>query len=141
MVQLLHRVKIFVFQMEHLHPTYLLLRREQGVESSWGPVQGPVGYDEKIETAIRREVQLDRGLIMPPQDLIDLAMPARWILGDEEIIEWSYGVRLASPPPALRLESDYSAYRWAGFPDAYPQLELEQDRAAILRLHTLLREF
>lgn len=140
MVQLLHRVKIFVFQVEQLRPTYLLLRREQGIESSWGPVQGPVGYDEKLETAIRREVQLDTGILTPPEDLIDLAMPARWLLGDEEVIEWSYGVRLPSPIPALRLEQDFSGYRWAEFPAAYPQLELEQDRAAILRLHTLLRE-
>ncbi len=138
MVQLLHRVKIFVFRMEHLRPSYLLLRREQGPESSWGPVQGPVQYHEKLEAAIQREVVVDTGLATPPQDLIDLAMPSRWVLGDEEIIEWSYGARVGTPYEELRL--DLSAYRWAEFPDAYPNLELEQDRAAILRLHTLLGE-
>ena len=138
MVELLHRVKIFVFQMEGLRPCYLLLRREMGAESSWGPVQGAVGYHEKLETAIRREVHLDTGLAQH-QDLIDLAMPARWLLGDEEVIEWSYGVRVPAPAE-LQLEPDYSDYRWAIFPEAYPSLELEHDRAAILRLHTLLRD-
>ena len=29
-------------------------------------------------------------------------------------------------------------FRWAGFSEAYPVLELENDRAAIARLHSLL---
>jgi hypothetical protein len=31
-------------------------------------------------------------------------------------------------------------YRWAQFSEAYPSLELDADRAAITRLHTLLHD-
>jgi hypothetical protein len=126
MTELQHRIKVFVFRHGERSPDYLLLRGDQGAESSWGPIHGPVGFDEKLETAIRREV-------------IDLQMPARWVLGDEDIIEWSFGLRAVPAAEELRLlDQRWSEFRWAAFSEAYPCLELENDRAAMARLHTLV---
>ena len=138
MSELLHRVKVFVFHMTGAEPHYLLLKGAQGIESFWGPVQGTIGFGEKVESAIRRQVQDEVG-ILRPVDLIDLGMPARQVLGDEDIIEWPFGFKTLPDQRALRLDPRWSEFRWAGFSLAYPSLELEADRAAIMRLHTLLQ--
>lgn len=137
MYPLSHRVKIFVCRRNGPGPEYLLLRGDQGIESFWGPVHGEIGLGEKLESAIRREVLDDTGLDRP-LELIDLGMPRRWVLGDEEVIEWHYGFRTLSGDDEVQLATGWSAFRWAEFHDAYPRLELDQDRAAITRLHTIL---
>ena len=134
MVELIHRVRVFPYALEHREPSYLLLLREQGAESCWGPLQGEIGHGEQMEGAIRRQVQDGMGL-EEPLDLVDLHMPAHWVLGDEEIIEWNFGCRI---PPELSAAPE-AQLRWERFIHAYPTLELETDRAAILRLHALLR--
>jgi hypothetical protein len=136
MSDLLHRIKVFVFSMQGREPHYLLLRAVTP-ESLWGPIQGSIGFGEKLESAIRREVMDDIG-IGRPLDLIDLQRPARWLVGDEEVIEWSFGFRTHNELPELALSERWAEARWAFFSKAYPQLELEPDRAAIMRLHTLL---
>jgi hypothetical protein len=138
MSDLLHRVKVFVFQMSGPEPRYLLLKGAQGIESFWGPIQGSIGFGEQLESAIRREVMDDTG-ILPPLDLIDLQMPSRLILGDEEIIEWSFGFKSVPTQEELRLDKRWAEFRWTQFSQGYPLLEFDTDRAAIMRLHTLLR--
>jgi len=137
MQSLVHRVKVFVYQHVEEEPEYLLLRRSQGIESFWSPLHGPIGFGEKIEGAIRREVSEDIGLGRP-LELVDLDMPSRWILGDEQVIEWNYGFRVPNECDQLHLARSWSDFCWAGYSDAYPSLELEPDRAAITRLHTIL---
>jgi len=137
MTDLFHRIRVFVFSYTDRQPSYLLLRSLQGIESFWTPIHGPIGFGEKLESAIRREVMDDTG-IGRPTELIDLQMPARWLVGDEEIIEWNFGFK-AAPACDLQLDPErWAEFRWASFSDAYPSLELENDRAAIMRLHALL---
>lgn len=134
MSELIHRVRVFPFSIERREPSYLLARREQGLESCWGPLQGEIGHGEQMEGAILRQVREGMGqeeLI----ELIDLKMPAHWLIGDEEIIEWNYGCRIHP----LNAQNKPRPIRWESFAHAYPSLELETDRAAILRLHALLR--
>jgi hypothetical protein len=97
-------------------------------------LQGEIGLGEQMEGAILRQVQegMGQGELL---DLIDLKMPARWLIGDEEIIEWNYGCRIQP----LSTQDRAVPLRWERFAHAYPSLELETDRAAILRLHALLR--
>lgn len=137
MTELVHRIKVFVYRFRGTQPDYLLLRGSTS-ESCWGPIQGPIGFGEKLETAIRREVLDDIG-ISRPADVVDLHLPGRWVLGDEEVIEWTYGFRTPPDRSDLRLSRRWAAARWSSFTDAYPVLELEPDRAALLRLHSLLK--
>lgn len=137
MSDLQHRVKVFVYRMQSRLPDYLLLRGDKGIESSWGPIEGPVGFGEQLETAIQREVRDDVG-ILKPTNVIDLQMPTHWLVGDEEVIVWRYGLRIPQEEESLRLDERWTGFRWAGFSEAYPCLELEGDRAAMARLHTLL---
>lgn len=136
-MQLCHRIKIFVYRFAAEQPSYLLLRGAQGIESFWTPIHGPLGFGEKLESAIRREVMMETGLGRPAE-VIDLQMPSHWVLGDEEVIEWQYGFRAVPRTDGLQLDERWSDFRWAQFAEAYPSLELENDRAAITRLHTLL---
>jgi 8-oxo-dGTP pyrophosphatase MutT (NUDIX family) len=138
MSELIHRIKVFVFSMRRAEPRYLLLKASQGIESFWGPLQGTIGFGEKLDTAIRREV-MDEAGILRPVDVIDLQMPSRWVVGDEEIIEWTYGLRTVPPQAPLQLDKRWAEFQWANFSLAYPSLELEIDRAAILRLHTIVQ--
>jgi ADP-ribose pyrophosphatase YjhB (NUDIX family) len=137
MADLLHRIKVFVYRRAGWEPNYLLLKPHQESEGMWGPVQGPIAFDEKLETAIRRRV-LDETGIAPPGQLVDLQMPQRVTFGDEEIVEWCFGYGAASQPDPRRFERHGAAFRWAAFAEAYPSLEFEADRAAIMRLHAFL---
>lgn len=139
MTDFIHRVKVFVFKYEEHSPNYLLLRRTPSIESFWSPLHASIEHGEQMEAAIKRSVTSDMGFSRP-SELIDLDMPSRVILGDEEVIEWNYGYRLLPErdrEPELN-EDHWSDYLWADFGVAYPYLELEPDRAAILRLHTRL---
>ena len=135
--ELSHRIRVFVFRYHDSHPDYLLLRAAQ-CESFWTPIHGPIGFGEKLESAIRREVMDDIGLARPNR-LIDLEMPTRWQLGDEETIEWVFGFHAQPRVGDVRVDTRrWSGFRWVSFPEAYPSLELDCDRAALMRLHTLL---
>ena len=70
MTEVLHRVRLFVYQLTNETPNYLLLRPAQGVESCWGPIHGSIGFDGQLESAIRRELRTDTG-ISSPLDLIE----------------------------------------------------------------------
>ena len=135
MSELLHRIKIFVYRFADTVPHYLLLKPDQGLEAMWGPLQGALGFGDKLETAIRRRVQEDIGLAAPER-LLDLEMPGRWTIGDEEIVEWTFGVRTMHDLHPDRVADVWAAHRWARFDDAYQSLGLELDRAAVMRLHT-----
>jgi len=137
MPELVHRIKVFVFRLHAGQPDYLLLKPDQGIEGLWGPLQGPLGFGEKLEGAIRRQVMAEIG-VPPPAQLVDLDMPGRISFGDEEIVEWPYGYQSETQPDPERIGAQWAAYRWVGFADAYPTLTFDEDRAAILRLHTLL---
>jgi hypothetical protein len=138
MSELLHRIKVFVFRLDGQEPDYLLRKPDQGLEAMWGPIQGPLGFDEKLESAIKKRVREETGM-PPPGKLIDLQLPLRWSLGDEEIVEWCFGFESMGRPDPDRFGKYCADFRWLGFADAYPSLEFEADRAAIMRLHTLLR--
>ncbi len=139
MPELSHRIRVFVYRFVERVPTYLLLRSAHGFETFWSPLHGPINFDEKMEGAIHREVRADIG-ISRPQELIDLRMPSRWVLGDEEIIEWNYGFQTPPTAGSIRLDDErWREFRWAPFGITYPSLQLETDRAAIMRLHTTLQ--
>jgi hypothetical protein len=136
-VDILHRVRVFVYSFNTGRPGYLLLRRDQGLESFWTPLDGPLGFGEQLESAVQREVRDETG-IARASDVIDLQMPSQFLLGDECVVEWRYGVRAGETPARLELDPAWAEYRWAAFDEAFQGLGFEQDRAAILRLHTLL---
>lgn len=135
MSELHHRIKVFVYRFQDETPNYLLLKPDQGLEALWGPLQGELGFGEKLESAIRKKVHEDIGL-RPPGRLLDLDMPGRWTIGDEEIVEWTFGFRSAGPFEPSRVADTWAAHRWAHFQEAYSSLGLEPDRAAMMRLHT-----
>ena len=137
MSELSHRIKIFLYRLTGAEPHYLLLKPDQGIEALWGPLQGSLGFGDKLESAVRRRV-IDRTGFANPGQLIDLDMTERVSFGEEEIVQWIYGCQAVGEPDAARMEELWAAYRWLDFGEAYPSLGFEADRAAILRLHARL---
>ena len=136
MSEVSHRIRVFVFRYAEGRPNYLLLKSAR-IESFWTPLHSPLAFDEKLESAIRRGVAEEVGVAQPKQ-LIDLDMPSRWLIGDEEVVEWNYGFQVPQQKDLSVDTNRWAAFRWAMFASAYPSLELEHDRAAIMRLHTML---
>lgn len=132
-----HRVRVFVFGFHDRRPEYLLLRRTLSPESFWTPLHGPIGFGEKLETAVQREVVQDTGLGRM-DEVIDLQMQTNHLLGDEYVVEWTYAVRATDSRRDLVLDETWAAYRWSSMENAYPALEFDADRAALVRLHTML---
>ena len=137
MTDFLHRIRVFVYCYNEGSPDYLLLKRSGHRESFWTPLNGSLGFGEQLERAVRREVVEEVGIATPNQ-LIDLDMPSSFELGDERIVEWNFACRAPLSTSEPLLAPHWAAYQWAQFDEAYPALEFEQDRRAIVRLHTLL---
>ena len=132
----LHRVRVFIFNQSD-QANYLLLHSAQGVEGLWRPVHGNIEFNEQFENAVRREVLEETGLINRA-GIIDLDLPLRQILGDEEIVNWNFGFQIDAIPESLQLDSRCDDHTWAPFDRAFSRFELEGDRAAITRLHSML---
>ena len=133
----LHRVRVFVFTQSHGEASYLLLHSAQGLEGLWRPVHGNIEFNEQFEMAVRREVLEETGLVSK-SEVLDLDLPLRQVLGDEEIVNWNFGFPLAGRPSTLHLDERWDEHRWAPFDQAFGRFELEGDRVAITRLHSLL---
>lgn len=141
MFQLDHRVRIFVFQVLDRRVEYLLLRQKPREEWPLGPVVGPVTAGEKIEEAIRREVQAETGLRRPIH-LIELAAPRPEMFGDLGLVEWPFAWQAGTPSePVGQLKPGpmVGEVQWLGFEAAFSTLELPADRDALVRLQLALQ--
>jgi 8-oxo-dGTP pyrophosphatase MutT (NUDIX family) len=137
-MQVLHRVRVFVYRFEDAHPSYLLLHSAQGAEGLWRPVHGNIEFSEQFETAVRREVLEETGLVNRG-GLVDLELPLRQLLGDEEVVHWNFGFHAERVPEVLQLDHQrWDQYRWSPFDRAFTRFGLEDDRVAVTRLHALL---
>ena len=138
MTDLLHRVRVFVFGYRDGRPDYLLLRRDVSPETFWTPLHGHLGFGEQLEAAVQREVHDGTG-VSRLGEVIDLDLTHDMLLGDEQVVEWTYAARVFDTPAPEQLQASWAAHQWTDFEQAYRALEFEVDRASILRLHTLLR--
>ncbi len=137
-MQVLHRVRVFVYTIQSGSPRYLLPHSAQGSEGLWRPVHGNIEFNEQFETAVRREVLEEIGLVTR-DGLIDLEMPLRQILGDEEVVHWNYGFRVEDPPEVLQIDPErWDRFRWNAYDKAFSRYGLEGDRQAVTRLHSVL---
>lgn len=133
----LHRVRVFVFAQTPGQANYLLLHSRQGHEGLWRPVHGNIQFNEQFDSAVKREVLEDTGLIAS-SDIIDLSLPLRQTLGDEEVIHWNFGFPISALPEDLQLNDRWDGHEFVPYDRAFQRLELEGDRAGITRLHSLL---
>jgi len=136
MFSLEHRVRVFVFQVLDRRIEFLLLRHKPREEWPLGPVVGPVTPGEKIEQAIRREVQAEVGLRRPVH-LQELAQPSKELFGDVGFVEWPYAWQAGTPEhPVTDLQPGpmIGELQWLPFDAAFQQLESEGDREALVRL-------
>lgn len=141
MFSLEHRVRVFVFQVLDRRVEYLLLRQKPRDEWPMGPVVGIVTPGEKIEDAIRREVQAETGLRRPVH-LIELLQPQMELFGDLGLVEWPYAWQAGTPSDpvaALKPGPMVGELQWFGFEQAFRCLEMPSDRDALVRLQLSLQ--
>ena len=138
MQEQLHCVRVFVFRNTGPGIEYLVVRQAPLVESFWTPVHGVMRPDESIFQAAVRNVGERVGLEAPRQ-IVDLQLATHIQVGDLEEVDWSVGYRAGDRAVDLRPDERLADLRWLDFDSSYRNLELEEDRRSIMRLHFSLR--
>lgn len=138
MFEQLHRVRVFVFRRVDSAYEYLVVRRAPSLESFWSPVTGNMNPDESIFQAAVRNVGERVGLAAPRQ-IVDLQLANHIQIGDLDEIDWSVGYRASSRGTGLQPSAELAELAWLDFDSSYRNLELEEDRRSIMRLHFALR--
>jgi ADP-ribose pyrophosphatase YjhB (NUDIX family) len=134
----LHRVRVFVYRRSGPGFEYLVLRNAPVIESFWKPVTGVMRPDENIFQAAVRNVGETVGLDAPRQ-IVDLQLATHMQIGDLDEVDWSVGYHIRSAGADLRPVPEVADVRWLDFDSTYRNLELEEDRRSIMRLHFTLR--
>jgi len=134
----LHVVRVFVYRKLDQVIDYLVVRRVPAHDSFWSPLRAVMRPEESIFQAAVRGVGEDIGLDAPAQ-LVDLQLATRHQIGDLEEIDWSVGYGPREVPADLRPSTDVVDLQWLDFDQIYRNLESEDDRRSIMRLHFTLR--
>ncbi len=138
MQQQLHMVRVFVFRQRDRDIDYLVVRYVPEHDSFWSPLRGVMQPHESLFQAAMRNVGEDVGL-HAPGEIVDLRLATHTQIGDMEEIDWSVGYRTPAPGSDLRPRSDLAIVRWLDFDSCYRNLDREEDRRSIMRLHFTLR--
>lgn len=138
MIEQLHRVRVFVFRRVDSAYEYLVVRRAPTHESFWSPVTGTMLPEESIFQAAVRNVGERVGLSSPRQ-ILDLQLASHTQIGEIDEVEWSVGYRAGDRGTGLAPAADLADLRWLDFDSSYRNLELDEDRRSIMRLHFSLR--
>lgn len=133
-----HCVRVFVFRKTGPAYEYLMVREEPRHESFWKPVTSVMRPDESIFQAAVRSVGETVGL-QPPRQIVDLQLANHIQIGDLDEVDWSVGYRAEAQPSDLHLVDGLADLRWLDFDSSYRNLDLEEDRRSIMRLHFTLR--
>ncbi|MHC5210725.1 MAG: NUDIX hydrolase [Planctomycetota bacterium] len=137
-MQQLHIVRIFVFRQLDRQIDYLVVRHQPAHDSFWSPVTGVLQPHESLFQAAVRSVGEEIGLPSSRQ-IVDLQLATRTTIGDIEEIDWSVGYRAPENRLDLRPAADLAELRWLHFDGIYQNLDREEDRRSIMRLHFTLR--
>lgn len=140
MLQIDHRVRVFVFQYAEAEIRYLLLRQKPRSEWPMGPVVGSVDLGDHLQDAILREVAETTGF-RRPQQLIDLARPSKELFGEMGLVEWPFAWQAGSPDePAETIVPGprVAEFAWLGFDEAFEAVETDRDRDDLVRIQLSL---
>jgi ADP-ribose pyrophosphatase YjhB (NUDIX family) len=138
LTQQLHMVRVFVFKQDTRQIDYLVVRHAPAHDSFWSPITGVMRPHESIFQAAVRSVGEEVGLVSPRQ-IVDLQLATHMQIGDMEEIDWSVGYRATGDKVDLRPAPDLTELRWLDFDSIYRNLDREEDRRSIMRLHFTLR--
>lgn len=138
MIEQLHCVRVFVFRRAGPGFEYLMVRQQPVQESFWSPLQGVMRPDESIFQAAVRSVGESLGLDAPRQ-IVDLQLATHTRIGDLDEVDWSVGYRSRDDFSDLRPTARLADTRWLDFDATYRNLESEEDRRSVMRLHFTLR--
>jgi hypothetical protein len=118
---------------------YLVVKEEPILENFWKPLTTVMRPDESIFQAAVRSAGEVVGLEAPRQ-IVDLQLANHIRIGDMDEVDWSVGYRAEDETGNdLRPAEDLADVRWLDFDSSYRNLDLEEDRRSIMRLHFTLR--
>ncbi len=134
----LHCVRVFVFRRTGEAFQYLVVRQQPVHDSFWSPVTSVMRPEESIFQAAVRGVGESLGLAAP-QQIVDLQLATHTRIGDLDEVDWSVGYRADTQGLDLRPCQQLADTRWLDFDSTYRNLENEDDRRSVMRLHFTLR--
>ena len=134
----LHVVRVFVYRQHERRFEYLVVRHQPAHDSFWSPLTGVLQPHESIYQAAVRSVGEEIGL-PSPRRILDLQLASRFQVGEFDEVDWAVGYGAPAPISDLRPASDLAELRWLDFDHGYRELDLEEDRRSIMRLHFTLR--
>ena len=138
-MQQVHCVRVFVFRKSGPGYEYLVVKEQPVLESFWKPLTSVMRPDESIFQAAVRSAGEIVGLDAPRQ-IVDLQLANHIRIGDMDEVDWSVGYRAEDDGCLdLRPGEDVADLRWLDFDSSYRNLDLEEDRRSIMRLHFTLR--
>jgi len=138
-VQQIHCVRVFIFRKTGPGFEYLVVKQEPLLESFWKPITSVMRPDESIFQAAVRSAGELVGLDAPRQ-IVDLQLANHIRIGDMDEVDWSVGYRAEDQGGGdLRPTGELADVRWLDFDSSYRNLDLEEDRRSIMRLHFTLR--
>jgi len=142
MLNLEHRVRVYVFQLGEDGPRYLWLRPKPSAEWPLVPVVGAVGLHEHLQDTIVREVREETG-IEKPLHVIDLRKPSKELFGDMGLVEWPFAYQAGAPHQAIPRVvpgPKIGEFHWLDFERAYRDVEGKQDRENLVQLQIRLQQ-
>lgn len=133
-----HIVRVFVFRQDGSDVEYLMVRHRPEHDSFWSPVTGLMKPHESIFQAAVRSVGEELGLTAPRQ-IVDLQLATHTQIGEFEEIDWAVGYRTRETGRELYPSDELAGIRWLDFDSIYQNLDSEDDRRSVMRLHFTLR--
>ncbi len=134
-----HRVRVFVFAGDPGGYRHFLVRPKPRAEWSWGPLAGPIRYEEQFHQAIQRQVREKLGL--EEGSILDLEHHPTEMSGDITWVDWDFGYGLPTsrdflPEPLPSPEEP--DWTWATLGEAL-KLDLPRNvQEALIQLELLL---
>jgi hypothetical protein len=130
-------VKVFVFSKTANGLRYLLVRRPP-IYDLYGPLVKEILPVETVSLAVISCINSNLSFYSPDWDrLIDMGNDRIDYMGDENIIFYNFGYQIFSSD---LIKKQFKEYLWLGFNESLTNLNLDEDKEALISLDFYLSQ-
>ncbi len=132
------QVEAIIFRKRGKEIEYLLLKRLPERNGFWQPVTGGLEEGETRTQALHREVYEETGV----EDVIGIIDSLYYFEFSDPHPnqEYVYGVEISPSKDIVLDGEEHSEYRWCSFQEALRLLHWKENKEALRRLNTILKQ-